>query len=90
MVSKEDLQFIVSILDSSDKKEIVKQFSYVFKEMMEEKIISKPWYYKMMKGYAPSDELILKACEVNGRLKEWVIKRAVDKANRVLKIVGSG
>ncbi|QXJ29551.1 hypothetical protein J5U23_02420 [Saccharolobus shibatae B12] len=90
MVSKEDLQFIVSILDINDKKELVKQFSDVFRVMMEEKIISKPWYYKMMKGYAPSDDLLMRACEINDKLREFIIKKAVEKANHILEIVENG
>ncbi len=86
---KEDLLFLISILDKEDKVEFVRAFSLSFEKMVEEGELSKTAYYKFLNGYAPSDERILDIIEENKKAKEWLIERVKEKAKKALQIIAT-
>lgn len=86
-LSTEELMFLISVLDTEDKKEFVQKFRDVFKELADNHTISYSWYRKLLRGYAPSDELMLNAVLLDEKAMKWVIDRAHLKALMVINIV---
>ena len=86
-LSTEELMFLISVLDTEDKKEFVQKFRDVFKELVDNHTISYSWYRKLLRGYAPSDELMLNAVLLDEKAMKWVIDRAHLKALMVINIV---
>jgi hypothetical protein len=84
---EQDLLFLISLLDKEDKVEFVKVFSSDFEEMVAEKKLSKTGYYKLLRGYAPSDERILQIVEADEEARRWLIERVKEKAKRALQII---
>lgn len=86
-LDEKDLAFLISLLDSNDKKDLVETFSDVFYDMMKEGLLSKSWYYKMRNGYAPSDDLVLKACRYDDKVTAWIINKVKEKIARANEIL---
>jgi hypothetical protein len=85
----QELLFLISLLDKEDKVEFVKVFSSDFEEMVAEKKLSKTGYYKLLRGYAPSDERILEVVEANEEARRWLIERVKAKAEKALRIIAA-
>jgi len=88
-VGEKDLLFLISLLDREDKIEFVKEFREDFEQQIEEKKLTKTGYYKLLRGYAPSDERILEIIEVDEEAKKWVIERVREKASKALQIIAA-
>lgn len=86
---EKDLLFLISLLDREDKIEFVRKYREDFEQQIEEKKLSKTGYYKLLRGYAPSDERILEIIEVDEEAKEWIIERIREKAKRALQIIAA-
>jgi hypothetical protein len=84
---KKDLLFLISMLDKEDKVEFVKVFSSDFEEMVAEKKLSKTGYYKLLRGYAPSDERILQIVKADEEARRWLIEKIKEKAKRALQVI---
>ncbi|ARM76109.1 hypothetical protein [Acidianus manzaensis] len=86
---KKDLIFLISLLDKEDKVEFVQEFSSDFEEMVQMKQLSKTGYYKLLKGYAPSDDRVLQVVEMDENAKKWIIERVKEKARKALEIIAT-
>ena len=86
---EKDLLFLISLLAKEDKVEFVQEFREDFEQQIEEKKLSKTGYYKLLRGYAPSDERILQIAEMDEEAKKWVIERIREKAEKALRIIAA-
>nr|WP_011114800.1 hypothetical protein [Sulfolobus islandicus]AAK06922.1 ORF106a [Sulfolobus islandicus] len=82
-----DLLFLISLMDKQDKVEFVKQFKEDFLLQVEEKKLSRTGYYKLLQGYAPSDERLAEIVEMDEKARKWLIERVKEKAERALQII---
>ena len=88
-VGEKDLLFLISLLDREDKVEFVQEFREDFEQQIEEKKLTKTGYYKLLRGYAPSDERILQIAEMDEEAKEWIIAKVKEKAEKALEIIAA-
>ncbi len=84
---KEDLLFLISLLDKEDKVEFIKTFSVDLWSLVEEGKLTRTGYNKLLSGIAPSDERVLQIVEMDEEAKEWIIERVKEKASKALEII---